>query len=156
MTQNVTPYEVSTALPPQAIPPEAKTKGTTSPSAPAAASGSAGEQGSDETLAPHEVRLSDGRVATLRETTGADDNRIEQFMGTLGYSLEGMGAMIYTRFRALAAVTTVDGVGQDPPMSSAQLAALPILYKSRDIARIIVRYNEINGEVNTEPTTFPG
>ncbi len=50
-----------------------------------------------EVLPPGSVKLSDGRIAVVKRTNGVHDLRVDKFLGRMGYTLTGLGGMVYTR-----------------------------------------------------------
>lgn len=104
-------------------------------------------------LAAHEVRLSDGRVVTLRETTAMDDARMEKVLTRAGYSMQGMGVMAYARACALASIESIDGRRPQPIRTPAELDATLMLFKTKDMNAIIERYGKLNG-ADADDATF--
>ncbi len=97
-----------------------------------------------EVLPPGSVKLSDGRVAVVKRTKGGFDHRVDLFLGRMGYSLDGMGQIIYGRFKALLAVEFIDDQYQFFPKNKGQLEAR-LDMDTEDVEKISRAYIKING-----------
>lgn len=102
-----------------------------------------------EQLADNEVRLSDGRLVVMRETTGADDAAVAKMLGD-NVSLQGAGAAILVQATALKAVVSIDG--QDAPIlaSYKNFLAFSSKFKSKDLRKIQVKYMQMNSEADPD------
>ncbi len=107
-------------------------------------------------LAFNEVRLSDGMIVAIRETTADDDDRIEKVLADEGLSLQGLGAVGYTRALALAAIERWGNEEMAPIVFKQQLAPLRRRVKSKDMPLILQKYAEVNGLATGDETTTAG
>lgn len=111
---------------------------------------STGDAGQEpEVLEPGSVRLSDGRLVVLMRTTGVHDLRVEKLLGRFGYSLAGMGAASYMRWRALLAMESIDGEMQWFPKNQ-QMLEDRLDLPTEDIEKIQRAYMRLNGLDRTE------
>lgn len=97
-----------------------------------------------EVLPPGSVKLSDGRIAVVKRTTGVHDLRVDKFLGRMGYTLTGLGGMVYTRFRAILAVEYLDGEYVFFPKNAGQLEGR-LDMPTADIEAIMRVYARVNG-----------
>lgn len=108
-------------------------------------------------LAENEVLLSDGRVVAVMETDPQHDFTVRKLLNANGVTLQGLGAMDYIAFMALCALESVGvlnrATGQVEqrqslarPMTKLMLDERLMLPRTtRNLNRIVTKYNEING-----------
>lgn len=98
-------------------------------------------------VADDEVKLSDGRVLKLRETTGADDAAVAQMLGS-NVSLDGASAKILIEAQALKSIASIDG--KEPPIMRSYNEYLTFArgFKTKDMGRIQKKYMDLNFEAD--------
>ena len=101
--------------------------------------------GSDEAeLGSNQTQLKSGRIVTLRETSGANDNDLEAALTQAGYTVAGVGAAEYGNMLALCAITELDGAAMALPTTTEEFHAREDMFLLSDIARIVALYNKLN------------
>ena len=98
----------------------------------------------DVELGSNQTQLKSGRIVTLRETNGADDNDLEAALTQAGYTVAGVGAAEYGNMLALCAITELDGAAMALPTNEDEFHAREDMFLSSDIARIVLLYNKLN------------
>ena len=100
-------------------------------------------------LGDDEVRLSDGRLVKMRETTGADEAAVVQILGD-HISLNGAGGQVLVQANALKSIASIDG--QSPPVFRSYNDYLKFAreFKTKDLARLTRKYVALNMEINKE------
>ena len=101
----------------------------------------------EQQLGDDEIRLSDGRVVKMRETTGADETAVAQILGGK-VSLQGAGSVVLVQANALKAIVSIGG--QKPPVMNSYNAYLKFAssFKTRDLNRIKMKYADMNLEAD--------
>ena len=96
-----------------------------------------------------EVKLSDGRLVKMRETTGADEAAVVQLLGD-HISLKGAGSQILIQADALKSIASIDG--QNPPIMRSYNDYLKFAreFKTKDLQRITKKYVELNLEISED------
>jgi hypothetical protein len=107
-------------------------------------------------LADNEVRLSDGRIVVMRETTAADEAVVAQMLGDK-VSLQGAGIQVLTQANALKAIESIDGEPLKKEDGSRNLfrtyndfLSAARQFKSKDMNKIIRKYAEMNLEADED------
>ncbi|MCF8566913.1 hypothetical protein LLE49_19525 [Alicyclobacillus tolerans] len=100
-------------------------------------------------VADDEVKLSDGRIVKMRETTGADDAAVAQMLGDK-ISLQGAGGAVFVQANALKAVVSVDGVPAPIMQNYRDFIKFSRTFKTRDMNRIASKYAQMNLEANED------
>lgn len=96
-----------------------------------------------------EVKLTDGRLVKMKETTGADEAAVVQLLGNK-ISLSGAGSQILIQANALKSVVAIDG--KTPPILCSYNDYLGFArgFKTKDLQRITKKYVELNMEIDSE------
>lgn len=97
--------------------------------------------------ADDEVKLSDGRIVKMRETTGADEAAVAQMLGDK-ISLQGAGAAILVQANALKAIESIDGQGPPIMRSYNDYLKFARQIKTKDFNRITMKYMAMNNEAD--------
>jgi hypothetical protein len=149
MAQPTTPARAArgstarTDLPPGALGPSGDASVAGSPDSHPASAAQGPSQGA---AGPQQVRLRDGRLVTLRRTSGLDDSHLEQAMLELGFTrLDGPGQATYLRCAAVNAIEKFDNVEMGPVRSGAELSGRLALLFGDDIGAIVAAYLVMNG-----------
>lgn len=100
-------------------------------------------------ISDDEVRLSDGRLVKMRETTGADEAAVVAMLGD-HISLNGAGSQVLVQANALKSIATIDG--QAPPIMRSYNDYLKFArtFSTKNLARITKKYVALNMEINAE------
>ena len=101
-------------------------------------------------LNPNQVKLSDGRVVTLRETTGSDEIAAAAMLGS-HFTQDASGAALYTKALAHRAIVDIDGVAVTKgPIKFKDFNAFWKDIKTRDSGKLMVKYQEMNSDSDEE------
>jgi len=97
-------------------------------------------------LNPNQVALSDGRVVTMRETTGADEMAASAMLGK-HFTQDAAGINLYSKALAHRAITDVDGSPlHNGPIKFDGFRSFWGSTKTRDGQRILKKYTDLNGD----------
>ncbi len=105
-------------------------------------------------LPPHQARLRDGRLVTLRELKAMDEFAIEKILQGEGMSLEGVGQASYLRAIALASIAEIDGREEAPLRHKAQFDRYLNMFSGRDMSTILDAFVRFNGGDDDDATAF--
>lgn len=93
-----------------------------------------------------EVLLSMGRVARVKKTNALHDVRVDQLVTQAGYNAHGVDAVTGARFRALLAVSSLDGKPVEWPRGQRQaMDSWVSRFTSGDAERIVYTYCVLHG-----------
>ena len=152
MTQNIPPYEASTALPPQAMVPsatlEALSRGGKSKAPQGDQDGTAPAavpEQSDDMLAKNEVRISDGRVVRVRRTSAYDAVRLPQVLKQAGFNPATLDGITMGFMKTLFAIEAIDNEPYLFPKGNAAIEAELRLFWEDDFQRVMAKYGEVSG-----------
>ncbi|NRD80283.1 hypothetical protein HPT25_23455 [Bacillus sp. BRMEA1] len=95
-------------------------------------------------LADNQVKLSDGRVVEMRESTGADEMAVSAELGDT-FQMNGGGMMIYQSCMIAKTITNIDGKSIPPMRGYAAYRDFAAGFKSKDWVKIKQLYNKLNG-----------
>jgi hypothetical protein len=98
-----------------------------------------------EKLAFNEVRLSDGRIVTIKELVGSDEMVVAAQLGKV-FTPDGGGAIVYRSCLVARSIESIDGKPVSPCKSFQDYRDLSGQFKSKDYALIKNKYEELNGE----------
>jgi len=97
-------------------------------------------------LGPNQVELSDGRIATLRETTGRDEIAASQMLGT-HFTQDGAGMQLFTKAIVMRSIEDIDGKpAYKTPVKFKDFMSFWGDFKTRDSQALIVKYAKLNGD----------
>jgi len=105
-------------------------------------------------LPPHQARLRDGRLVTLRELKAMDEFAIEKILQGEGMSLEGVGQASYLRAIALASIAEIDGREEAPLRHKAQFDRYLNMFSGRDMSTILDAFVRFNGGDDDDADAF--
>lgn len=96
-----------------------------------------------------EVKLSDGRLVKMRETTGADEAVVVSLLGD-HISLSGAGGQVLVQANALKSIASIDE--QSPPIMRSYNDYLKFArqFKTKDLTRLTKKYVALNMEISKE------
>lgn len=96
-------------------------------------------------LAADELRLSTGAIAKISRTNALHDHRVDQLLHQAGFDKHGFSLVTHVRFRALLAISHLDGVRMLWPRAKArQLEAFLARFSSGDFDIVCQRYVSLN------------
>lgn len=98
-----------------------------------------------EALADNQVKLSDGRIVEMRESTGADEMIVSAELGD-NFQANGAGYTIMQSCLTAKTVTKIDGQPIPTIRGYAAYRDFTAGFKSKDWNRIKTLYNTLNGE----------
>jgi hypothetical protein len=102
-----------------------------------------------DVIGDDEVKLSDGRIVKMRETTGADEAAVVRILGN-HVSLDGAGGQVLIQANALKSVVSIDG--QAPPIMASYNDYMKFarMFTTKNLARLTRKYVALNMEINKE------
>lgn len=100
-------------------------------------------------IADDEVKLTDGRLIKMRETTGADEAAVVAMLGE-HISLNGAGSQVLVQANALKSIASIDG--QNPPIMRSYNDYLKFarMFSTKNLARITKKYVALNMEIDKD------
>lgn len=100
-------------------------------------------------ISDDEVKLSDGRLVKMRETTGADEAAVVSLLGN-HISLDGAGGQVLIQANALKSIESIDG--QSPPIMRSYNDYLKFArqFSTKNLARLTRKYVALNVEINKD------
>lgn len=100
-------------------------------------------------ISDDEVKLSDGRLVKMRETTGADEAAVVSLLGN-HISLDGAGGQVLIQANALKSIESIDG--QSPPIMRSYNDYLKFArqFSTKNLARLTRKYVALNMEINKD------
>lgn len=99
-----------------------------------------------DNLEPNQVQLSDGRIATMRETNGRDENAAAQMLGK-HFTQDAAGISLYTKALVMRGIEDIDGKPiVTGPIKFADFNRFWADIKTRDSQRLTKKYHEMNGD----------
>lgn len=98
-----------------------------------------------EALADNQVKLSDGRVVELRESTGADEMIVSAELGDT-FTANGAGAVIFQSCLIAKTVTKINGQPLPPMRGFKTYREFAGGFKTKDWNKIKNLYTALNGE----------
>jgi hypothetical protein len=98
-----------------------------------------------EELADNQVKLSDGRIVEMRESTGADEMIVSGELGDT-FTANGAGAIIFQSCLIAKTVTSIDGKPIMPMRGFTAYRDFAGSFKSKDWNKIKNLYDKLNGD----------
>jgi hypothetical protein len=97
-------------------------------------------------LNPNQIKLSDGRIATMKETNGRDEIAASQMLGTK-FTADGAGQTMFTKALVMRAVDNIDG----KPAWNGQLKLNDFMnfwgsISTKDGGKLMKKYQQMNGD----------
>jgi len=96
-------------------------------------------------LAFNEVRLSDGRVVEMRESTGADEMIVSAELGD-NFEANGGGFLIMRSCLVAKTITKIDGKPIQPMRGFGAYRDFAASFKAKDWNKIRALYDRLNGD----------
>ncbi|EPZ47632.1 hypothetical protein [Alicyclobacillus acidoterrestris] len=100
-------------------------------------------------LMSNEIKLSDGRIVAMRESTGADDIAVARMLGDK-VSLQGAGQTILMQANALKCIESIDNQPAPIMNNYETFVNLARQFKTKDMNKILLKYAEMNFEANPD------
>jgi hypothetical protein len=98
-----------------------------------------------EELADNQVKLSDGRIVEIRESTGADELVVAAELGDT-FQANGGGGVIFMTCLIAKTVVSIDGKPLPPLRGYAAYRDFASQFKSKDWNKIRNLYQKLNGD----------
>lgn len=96
-------------------------------------------------LEPNQVALSDGRIVTLRETTGRDEIAASQMLGS-HFTSDGAGQTLFTKAIVMRGIEDIDGKSPyKKPVTFKGFLNFWDEFKTRDSLALMAKYSQVNG-----------
>lgn len=99
----------------------------------------------EEKLAENQVKLSDGRIVEMRESTGADEMAVSAELGDVITNSAG-GMLIFQSCLIAKVVTKINGESVAPLRGYEEYRNFLSLFRSKDWGKVRILYNKLNGD----------
>jgi hypothetical protein len=103
------------------------------------------ELNKSEELADNQVKLSDGRIIEIRETTGADEIVVAAELGDT-FGANGGGAVIFQSCLMAKSISKIDGLPNKPIRDFGEYRDFLSSFRSKDWNKIRELYQKLNGD----------
>lgn len=100
-------------------------------------------------LADNQVKLSDGRIVDMRESTGADEMIVASELGDK-FEANGSGGVIFMTCLIAKTISGIDGKPLPPLRGYAAYRDFAAQFKSKDWNKIRNLYQKLNGDEGNE------
>lgn len=99
----------------------------------------------EEALPENQVKLSDGRIVEMRESTGADEMAVAAELGDI-FGANGGGAVIFQSCLMAKVISNINGEPVAPLRGYEEYRNFLSLFRSKDWTKIRILYQKLNGD----------
>lgn len=99
----------------------------------------------EEKLAENQVKLSDGRIVEIRESTGADEIAVAAELGDI-FGANGGGAVIFQSCLMAKSISKINGEPVEPLRGYEEYRNFLSLFRSKDWSKVRNLYQKLNGD----------